>query len=68
MLIEAGLVAVRAEEQRRIYSLRAEGFAELDAWLATYGRFWERKLDALERHIAAKKRAIPKTPKRRDER
>jgi DNA-binding transcriptional ArsR family regulator len=51
VLREAGLVAVRPEAQRRIYGLRPEPLAELDAWLAPYRRLWSRRLDALERHL-----------------
>lgn len=52
VLRDAGLVEVRPDAQRRIYSLKAEGFAELDAWLGRYRRFWAGHLDALEKHLA----------------
>jgi len=51
LLREAGLVDVRGEGQRRIYSLRAERLAELDRWLAPYRVFWSGKLDALGSHL-----------------
>lgn len=51
MLREAGLVEVRKEEQRRLYSLRREGFAELETWIAHYRNFWPAQLDALARHL-----------------
>ena len=51
LLREAGLVDVRGEAQRRIYSLRAEPLAELDRWLAPYRTFWSAKLDALGTHL-----------------
>jgi DNA-binding transcriptional ArsR family regulator len=51
LLREAGLVEVRGEGQRRIYSLRPEPFAELDNWLAPYRAFWSGKLDALATHL-----------------
>jgi DNA-binding transcriptional ArsR family regulator len=51
VLREAGLVSVQPEAQRRIYALRPEPLAELDAWLAPYRRLWESRLDALERHL-----------------
>ena len=38
VLREAGLVEVRPVAQQRIYALRAEGLAELDAWLAYHRR------------------------------
>ena len=50
-LREAGLVDVRGEAQRRIYSLRAEPLAELDRWLAPYRAFWSARLDALGAHL-----------------
>jgi DNA-binding transcriptional ArsR family regulator len=49
VLREAGLVEVEVAAQRRIYSIRSEGLAEIDAWLARYRRFWNERLDALER-------------------
>ncbi|MHB1534361.1 MAG: ArsR/SmtB family transcription factor [Acidimicrobiales bacterium] len=49
VLREAGLVAVRAEGKRRVYGLRAEPLAEVDAWLARYRALWSKRLDALER-------------------
>ncbi len=52
-LAEAGFVQVRAEGQRRLYSLRAEPFRELDSWVSQYRSLWEGRLDrfavALER-------------------
>jgi DNA-binding transcriptional ArsR family regulator len=54
VLREAGLVDVRHDAQRRLYRLRAEPLAEIDAWLAPYRRFWAGRLDALERHLDEK--------------
>lgn len=51
VLREAGLVDVRPDAQRRLYSLRAEGLAEVDEWLAPYRRLWARSLDKLEKHL-----------------
>src|SRR5512145_550607 len=45
ILHEAGFVAKRPDGQRRLYSLRAERFRELDAWLAQYRSLWEARLD-----------------------
>lgn len=47
----AGLVRMRKDAQRRLYSLDPEPLAELDAWLAPYRLFWGDRLDALERHL-----------------
>jgi DNA-binding transcriptional ArsR family regulator len=51
VLREVGLVDVRSDAQRRLYRVRPEPLAELDAWLAPYRRLWTRSLDALERHL-----------------
>jgi DNA-binding transcriptional ArsR family regulator len=51
VLRDAGLVEVRPAGQRRMYELRAEPLAEVDAWLSPYRRFWASRLDALERHL-----------------
>jgi DNA-binding transcriptional ArsR family regulator len=50
-LRDAGLVAMRADAQRRWYGLRLEPLLELDAWLEPYRRIWSHRLDALERHL-----------------
>ena len=51
VLREAGLVAVRADGRRRLYALRPQPLAEVDAWLEPYRAFWSDHLDALERHL-----------------
>jgi DNA-binding transcriptional ArsR family regulator len=56
VLREAGLVTARTEAQRRIYTLDLRPLAELDAWLEPYRELWERRLDALERHLADSQR------------
>src|SRR3989475_5653786 len=56
VLREAGLVDVRQEAQRRIYSLHPEPLAELDEWLGPYRTMWEQRLDALHTEIARGKR------------
>src|ERR1700678_2064447 len=52
VLREAGLVQVRQEAQRRVYSLRPEPLAEVDEWLGRYRALWEQRLDALHTEIA----------------
>ena len=56
VLREARLVQVRGEGQRRIYQLDPRPLAEVDAWLARYRRFWEGRLDDLERQLAERRR------------
>lgn len=55
VLREAGLVDVRQEAQRRIYSLHPEPLAEVDAWLADYRALWRNRLDALHTEIVRNK-------------
>ena len=50
VLSDAGLVDVRVDAQRRIYTLRPAPLQELEVWLETYRRLWEanfQRLDAL---------------------
>jgi DNA-binding transcriptional ArsR family regulator len=51
-LREAGLVRVRVDGQRRLYSLDPEGFAEMEKWFEKMRRFWSGRLDALERELS----------------
>jgi DNA-binding transcriptional ArsR family regulator len=57
VLREAGLVKVRRDRRLRVYSLRSERLAEVDAWISKYRGFWETELDSLEAHLDAGKRA-----------
>jgi len=51
LLREAGLVASRVDAQRRIYHLRPRRLAEITGWVRRQQRFWEDRLDALERDL-----------------
>jgi len=51
VLREAGLVEVRQEAQRRVYSLRPQPLAEIDEWLGRYRALWEQRMDALHTEI-----------------
>jgi DNA-binding transcriptional ArsR family regulator len=59
ILTEAGIVRMRPDGQRRLYSLRKEAFDQLEAWVTGYRRHWEARLDrfgvALERNRAGKR-------------
>jgi DNA-binding transcriptional ArsR family regulator len=50
VLREAGLVRVRVDAQRRLYTLRPQPLDELHQWLEPYRLLWSEHLDALERH------------------
>jgi DNA-binding transcriptional ArsR family regulator len=56
VLREAGLVEVRQEAQWRVYSLRAEPLADVDAWLDSYRALWDQRLDALHTEVARGRR------------
>jgi DNA-binding transcriptional ArsR family regulator len=51
VLRESGFVASRSAAQQRIYRLDRPPFVELEAWLDPFRRNWNRRLDALERHL-----------------
>jgi len=57
VLREAGLVEVRQEAQRRIYTIRPEPLAEVNQWLEAYRALWQNRLDALHTEIARGKKA-----------
>lgn len=57
VLREAGLVEVRQEAQRRIYSLRPEALVEVDEWLGDYRALWQHRLDALRTEVARGRKA-----------
>ena len=55
ILHEAGFVDVRAEGQKRLYSLRAEPFRELDNWIRQYRDLWEARLDRFGAELERRK-------------
>lgn len=56
VLRESGFATVRAEAQRRLYSVDTAPLQEVDQWLGRFRVFWDSKLDALETEIARGKR------------
>lgn len=51
VLREAGLVTARKEGRQRIYSLDASPLKELSQWIKAYERFWDEKLNRLEKYL-----------------
>lgn len=51
ILHDRGFVQVRAEGQRRFYSLRPQPFRDLDRWIHDYQDLVEARLDRLERLV-----------------
>ena len=62
VLRESGFATVRAEAQRRLYSVDAAGLRAVDAWVGQFRNFWEPKLDALATEIARGKRERRNAP------
>jgi len=51
VLSDSGILDVRAEGNRRIYSLRSEPFEALDAWLRSMRRAMEDRFDNLDAYL-----------------
>ncbi len=51
VLRDGGFVESRVDAQRRIYRLNPKPLQEVDAWLASFRRFWSKHVDALEQHL-----------------
>jgi DNA-binding transcriptional ArsR family regulator len=58
ILHEAGFVAVRADGQKRLYSLRAKPFRELDQWIRQYRALWEARLDRFGAELDRREKAL----------
>ena len=56
VLREHGLVQVRKDGQRRVYSLDPAPLTELDDWLDRTRGFWLNRLDALETDLRRERR------------
>lgn len=51
VLLEAGLVEVQADANRRHYKLRTEPFQVMDTWLETYRKIWSERFDNLDNYL-----------------
>lgn len=51
VLRDAGLVRVRADGARRLYSIHSEPLREIEEWLRPFRAAWSGHLDDLERHL-----------------
>jgi DNA-binding transcriptional ArsR family regulator len=47
----AGLIRVRRSGRERLHELDPEPLREVDDWLRPYAEAWDRRLDALRRHL-----------------
>jgi DNA-binding transcriptional ArsR family regulator len=57
VLRDAGFATSEAQAQRRLYRLRPEPLAEVDAWLGRYRDLWSQALDALGTELHRGRRA-----------
>src|SRR5262245_10909734 len=62
VLRESGFARVRAQAQRRLYSVDTAGLEAVDGWIGQFRSFWEPKLDALATEIARGKRERRRAP------
>ncbi len=63
VLREVGLVTARAEGQRRVYTVNADGLREVHEWVSRFERLWDHKLDRIKQraeHAARAAREIAK--------
>jgi DNA-binding transcriptional ArsR family regulator len=65
VLSDAGLVDVRVDAQRRIYTLRPAPLRELEVWLERYRRLWEGNFQRLDTLLGQLKAADSKTKKKK---
>jgi DNA-binding transcriptional ArsR family regulator len=55
VLHSAGLVRMRPDGPRRLYSLEARPFRELEEWISGYHTLWEDRLDRLQGRLETRK-------------
>lgn len=51
VLLESGILEVKADANRRIYTLRPEPFRALDAWLGSFRQVMEERFDNLDQYL-----------------
>lgn len=51
VLRTSGLVRVRREGRRQLYSLDPRPLQRVERWISLYRTFWSERLDALARHL-----------------
>ncbi|MBA3666644.1 MAG: helix-turn-helix transcriptional regulator [Sphingomonas sp.] len=64
ILRDAGIVTVRRDGQRRLYSLRPEPFTEAASWIDDVRATWEPRLERLENELT--RRATPNSATKED--
>jgi DNA-binding transcriptional ArsR family regulator len=51
VLRSAGLVRIRRDGRERLHELEPEPLRDVDDWLRPYAEAWDRRLEALRRHL-----------------
>lgn len=51
VLTDAGIVRVNPHANQRIYQLQSKPFLEMDRWLETFQKIWEKRLDTLDAYL-----------------
>jgi DNA-binding transcriptional ArsR family regulator len=51
ILTDCGLVTVKQQGRNRICEARLDKLSEVDVWVSQYRRYYENKLDAMEKYI-----------------
>ena len=51
ILRDSGLIRVRRSGRERLHELDAEPLREVDDWLRPYAEAWDRRIEALRRHL-----------------
>ncbi|WP_068504754.1 ArsR/SmtB family transcription factor [Paenibacillus kribbensis] len=51
VLSDSGIVEVRVDANRRIYTLRSEPFQELDSWVQSFRHLMEDRFDNLDNYL-----------------
>lgn len=51
ILTECGLVAIKQQGRERYCEARLDKLKEVSGWVAQYKKFWEQKLDDLDKYL-----------------
>ena len=62
VLLDVGLIQVRPEAQRRVYTLEPNRMLELDTWLERYRGFWDGHSQPSERHLPDQSPQVRRIP------
>src|SRR5580698_4763387 len=65
VLEESGVVARRRQGRDHILSINARSLDEVDGWIERTRRYWEKRLDAMERLLLELKKERKSAPKDR---